>query len=260
MTTTHILDEDYREAMLATPDTLRVGIMACLDKNGDIGLCDRWAKPFEKIEMEVVKIPVGTENISEILECLDGLLMPGGHSNIHPSFYAGANAPTEEDLYDYERDVYAIELLKEAYSLDIPVLGVCRGMQEMVVAFGGALEKLDDDPINHAQGYAFDGDHEKMDAPVHWVSVVPGGIFSGLYRRTEFEVNSIHFYGLKEEGWNLGDQFQIELLAPDGVIEAMSAKGKGFFIGVQPHFEWEGRLHDRLFGAFFDAIHAHHAK
>ena len=242
----------------------RVGIMAPLNADGDIDLCERWSKPFAGTNIDVVKIPVGAGGYQEILDTLDGLLLPGGHSMIHPSFYTDKPTPVEE-LYDRDRDAYAMDLISYAFETDLPLLGICRGMQEMIVAFGGHIEVLPIDEIDHGKGYEFDGDHKGMDKPVHNINIENGGVLADLFgAQSTLYVNSIHKQGVTKAKWEElkdnkpFDQLRIEALAPDGVIEAISAKDKAFFLGLQPHFEFEGPQHDTVFSAFCGAIRDHY--
>lgn len=258
MTTTHILNPQNRDSVFAPSQNPRIGIMAPLDDQGTVKLCSRWSKPFLDAGIDVVLIPVGAPGVQNIARHLNGLLMPGGHSNIHPSFYSHHVNVDEGELRDVERDEYAMKLLKAAYEADIPTLGICRGMQEMVVAFGGHLEKLDTALINHAKGYDYDGDHEKMDTLIHDMTVLPSGVLASIFGEITKQVNSIHAYGLTQQSWRLNDIFRIEALAPDKVVEAVSARGKSFFVGVQAHFEFTGPWHDGLFGRFFDHIRNTH--
>ena len=263
--TTHRPDSfSHYEPIAGSEGRLRVGVMAPLDEEGAIKLCDRWEKPFTQKNIEVVLIPVGTPDYKELLSKIDGLLLPGGHSMIHPSFYTPFPQDREES-YDRDRDIYAMELIEAAYEIDLPALGICRGMQEMIVAFGGKLEVLPTDEIDHGTGYNYDGDHKAMDKPVHDIIVQPGGVLSKIFgAQATLSVNSIHRQGIRQENWPdfendspLGG-LRIEALAPDGVVEGVSATAKKFFLGLQPHFEFEGPLHDALFDEFLKHIRSHH--
>ncbi len=275
MTTIQAPAFESRNDILKPSAHLRVGVLAPLDECGGFCLDPRWAKPFEKAGIAVRCIPVGCENIAESLHNIHGLLLPGGDSNIHPIFYnpkiAEDNFSSEEDR-DIDRDKTAIALIQKAYDLDIPTLGICRGMQEMIVAFGGQLQKLDFSQIDHAAGYEAAKSEtgqrctEDMDKRIHDVEVQPGGFLDNIYTDKNFAVNSIHHEGITEKQWasirnkTARNVFRIEALAPDGVIEGISAKDKACIIGVQAHFELEGPLHDGLFGLFFEKVHEYKRK
>lgn len=249
------------------PDTpVTVGILAQIDKAGAVKICDRWARPFEKAGMSVEYIRAGADNLDEVLGRVHGLLLPGGDSNIHPLFYDPDYEESETsktEQRDIARDRTAIELAQKAYMLDLPTLGICRGMQEMMVAFGGALETLNTD-INHAKGYEAvreDGSRclETMDRIVHPIEIVPGGLLDKIYDQKTFSVNSIHMQGITRDFWahernnDLREIFRVEAYAPDGVIEAISthpAHEKRFFVGLQAHFELPGPLQISIFTPF----------
>ena len=256
---------------MAKPHTQKpiIGILC----NHTAPLCDRWLAPFKEhdIHVSIIK-PRMNINAAEALDGLDGLLLPGGDSNIHPSFVGRDPNPSPDD-HDIVRDFTAIALIREAYSRNLPTLGICRGMQEMVAAYGGALQKLNSDI--HASGYEHRGDFSAMDKEVHKITFDKNGqlfpLFKHLYDDAgRLGVNSIHYEGVTEQGWNsaqskrLRDVFQIEAQCPDDkVIEAISAIDRDFFIGVQAHFEFKGELHEALFGEFkrhIDAYHKAHAK
>lgn len=237
-------------------------------ENSGTALCERWITPLMRrnIHVRLIK-PSECLQAEKALEGLSGLLLPGGDTNIHPNFcdrlYQFSPAG-----HDTTRDMSAIKLIEHAHAIDLPTLGICRGMQEMVSTFKGRIERLPDDL--HATGYAYKGDHKKMDSPIHPITVSDQGklyhiLFDCLDSERKTEVNSIHYEGLTLENWNrqtpngehLRQHLQIEAIAPDDVIEAISAKDRSFFIGVQAHFEFQGCLHAALFDAFSQAIAAH---
>jgi len=252
------------QLLLSKPERPRIAILSPVDEDGVCYLGDRWLKPFLDKELDIIIIPVGSENVSEIIDNVDGLLLPGGNSNIHPQNFI--EGPHQEDdglspagERDLRRDEFAIELIKEAYAKDIPTLGICRGMQEMLVAFGCPLEELDEENgEKHGAGYNKMDSEENLDTLVHDITIQAGALFEELYSLITKAVNSIHKYGAKRENWNLSDTFNIEALSPDNVIEGISAKAKQFFVGVQAHFELfgEGRdsWHRPLFNRYCEKI------
>ena len=255
--------------------SITVGIFTKTDENGQVDICERWAKPFEKAGFDVPYIPVNATDFEAELQQVDGLLLPGGDSNIHPVFYdleIEEGDLSGEEERDVERDKAAIALILKAFDMNIPTLGVCRGMQEMIVAFGGQLQKLDFSHINHAAGYAaaqnLDGQRcpKGMDQKVHEITLEKNGFMDGVYEDKTFMVNSIHREGITEKQWasvrneQLKTRFRIEALAPDGVVEGISARDVDFMMGVQAHFELEGPLHEALFSLFFEKIRAYAQK
>ena len=103
--------------------TIRVGILAPVDENGNIKICSRWAKPFLDEGMEVEYIPAGAKNLKEIVGRIHGLLLPGGNSNIHPYFYKarmGYATYPDEGERELARDATAIELAILAFKKKHP--------------------------------------------------------------------------------------------------------------------------------------------
>lgn len=188
-----------------------------------------------------------------LLASLDGLLFTGSPSNIEPHHYSGpASAPGTP--HDPERDQTTLPLMRQAVAAGIPVLGICRGFQEMNVAFGGTLHQK----VHEVAGML---DHrepaeqpvEVQYAPRHPLRVQPGGLLAGLGLPDEIQVNSIHGQGVQR----LAPGLRVEALAPDGLIEAFSVEGApSFALGVQFHPEWQVRSNPNylaIFQAFGEA-------
>ncbi len=256
---------------------LRVAMLAPLCANGHINLNPRWAEPFEKagIAVDYIRVDASSEEVDAILSRAHGVVLPGGNANVHPMFYDPLymdDPQWEErkhDLRDTQRDIKAMEVIWKAKSLNIPTLGICRGMQEMIAAFGGRLEKLKDNGIDHAAGYANDFNQngcmepEEIGHTVHDIHVLDDRQLRSIFQRGVLHVNSVHGEGITILGWNkpenktLRETFSIEAIAEDGVIEGISC---GNMIGVQFHAEVEGEEpenHRLLFGHFFDQMHAY---
>ncbi|RON28318.1 MULTISPECIES: gamma-glutamyl-gamma-aminobutyrate hydrolase family protein [Pseudomonas] len=194
---------------------------------------------------------------SDILDALDGILFTGSPSNIEPFHYNGpASAPGT--AHDSARDATTLPLIRAAVEAGVPVLGICRGFQEMNVAFGGSLHQK----VHEAGAFM---DHREDDslplegqyAPSHPVHVQPGGVLAGLGLANEIQVNSIHGQGVDR----LAPGLRVEALAPDGLIEAVSVNsGKAFALGVQWHPEWQVSSNPdylAIFQAFGDACRKH---
>jgi putative glutamine amidotransferase len=185
-----------------------------------------------------------------LLDNLDGLLFTGSPSNVEPHHYSGpASAPGTQ--HDPERDRTSLPLIKAAVAAGIPILGICRGFQEMNVAFGGSL---------HQKVHELDGfmDHREPEnqplevqyAPSHSLQVQPGGVLAGIGLPSEIAVNSIHGQGVER----LAPGLRVEALAPDGLIESFSVEGaQNFALGVQWHPEWQVRS-DPNYLAIFQAF------
>ena len=175
----------------------------------------------------------GNVRFAEYAAELDGLVLQGG-ADVSPITYG--EQPLRQDWRgDRVRDVYEIALLQEFVARGKPVLGICRGLQLINVAFGGTL--FQDIESQHEQG----GDHhdpEAYDRHYHDISIIAGAGLAGIYpgiARTR--VNSIHHQAVRE----LGRDLAVEAVSvPDGVIEALRRTGPGYVVGVQ----WHPEFHD----------------
>jgi putative glutamine amidotransferase len=199
----------------------------------------------ERLELEV------------LLERCDGVLLTGSPSNVEPHRYDGPpSAPGT--WHDPERDATTLPLIPRAVAAGLPLLAVCRGFQELNVAYGGTLhQKLHEVPglLMHKEDETQPLDLQY--APVHDVQLAPGGLLARIAGREHIKVNSLHSQGIDR----LGDGLVIEGWAPDGVVEAVRVAGaSGFAIAVQWHPEWQVLTNDfskALFAAFGDAARAH---
>jgi putative glutamine amidotransferase len=173
---------------------------------------------------------------SEIAPRLDGLLLTGSPSNVEPARYGEAGAADTEGPFDVDRDAMTFDLIKAMLDLGRPVLGVCRGFQEINVAFGGSLRR---DTSRSADLLAHHAPAETgfdaLFAHEHEVALTPGGVLSGALGRDQLRVNSVHFQGASR----LGAGLSVEARAPDGLVEAVSARVNGApVLAVQWHPEW----------------------
>ena len=191
--------------------------------------------------------------LDELLQRLDGLLFTGSPSNVEPHRYAGApSAPGT--LHDPARDATTLPLIRKAVRAGVPVFGICRGFQEMNVAFGGTLhQKLHEVPgyLDHRD----DGTQplEVQYGPAHEVTLEPGGVLRSLAASDRIQVNSLHNQGIDR----LGAELAVEARAPDGVIEAFRVRdAQRFALAVQWHPEWKvmsNPFSRALFAAFGQA-------
>jgi len=176
--------------------------------------------------VDVATLPVEQVASIELLDRFDGLLLTGGASMVHPSAY-GAIARAD-DAYDRARDTFAFDALRAAHALGLPTFGVCRGLQEMAVAFGGSLRPLPD----HREDLSLPRDEQYL--PRHGVALAQGGLLQRLLHADEISVNSLHGQGVDD----LGPVLRREAVSAGGAIEAASHPEHPFFLGVQWHPEW----------------------
>lgn len=193
-----------------------------------------------------------------ILDLVDGIFLPGSPSNVNPTLYG---RPAEDQVLpaDPNRDALSIGLIRAAFAKGVPMLGVCRGCQEMNVAFGGTLHpKLHEVELGELD-HRYDKTLPIPDqyAPAHQVTLAPGGQFSQwLGGETHWRVNSLHEQGVDR----LAPDLVVEARAPDGVVEAFRHPGaKAFTTAIQWHPEWrfgDDALSTAIFRAFGDAARA----
>lgn len=173
--------------------------------------------------------------IERILETVDALMLPGNPSNIEPHHYGAGESATPDD-HDPQRDSTSLTLIREACAIGMPILGVCRGFQELNVAFGGTLfQKVHEQPgmMDHRENKTLDRDGQYDFA--HKVTLVDGGVLSSLTDDPEIIVNSLHGQGADK----LGAGLVAEAHAPDGLVEAFRYDKEGpFIVGIQWHPEW----------------------
>jgi putative glutamine amidotransferase len=184
-----------------------------------------------------VIIPALAEQLDQhaLLQRLDGLVLTGGVSNIEPSRY-GHIAEQSDCARDPQRDATNFGLIPRAIALGLPILGICRGLQELNVALGGTLHQrvqLVPGKMDHREP-AVDA-LEQQYGPAHPVTLQPGGVLAGLSEQREIIVNSLHGQGIDR----LADGLRVEALAADGLIEAVSLpSAAAFTVAVQWHPEW----------------------
>jgi putative glutamine amidotransferase len=195
-----------------------------------------------------------------LLEVVDGVLLTGARPNVHPTHFGVKPHPSHEP-YDENRDAVALKLTRACVERGVPIFGVCRGFQEMCVAFGSSLHpEIRDLPgrMNHRAPRLESGerhpDPEVVFADRHDINLISGGVFARLFGRETIRVNSLHGQGVDEAG----DRIVIEGVAEDGTVEAIRiANASGFALGVQWHAEYDPQsnpINRALFQAFGEAI------
>ena len=193
-----------------------------------------------------------------VLAGVDGVLVSGSRTNVHPALYGAEPTPAHEP-YDPERDALTLPLIRHAVRAAVPTFCICRGIQEMNVAFGGTLateiqerEGTDDHRMTPSD------DPDRRFAIRHPVTIEPDGPLAPVLGERA-EVNTLHRQAIDR----LAPALRVEASAPDGTIEAVSARGaRAFAVGVQWHPEyWAGSdgPSTALFEAFGDAVRAHAA-
>lgn len=185
-----------------------------------------------------------------LIERLDGLLLTGSPSNVEPHHYRGPSSLPGTD-HDPLRDRTTLPLIRAAVAAGVPVLGICRGFQEINVAFGGSLHQC----VHEVPGLMDhreqpDSELDLQYGPAHPLRIQPGGVLANLGLGVRIQVNSLHGQGIER----LAPGLRIEALADDGLIEAFSLpSAPSFVLGVQWHPEWHVMEHPdyrAIFAAF----------
>jgi putative glutamine amidotransferase len=240
--------------------SLVVGIPACAKLVNELPMHQTPARYAAAVLGGVGALPVLIPPLGEmqlgLLDHLHGLLVPGSPSNVHPTHYQGGESETP-DYHDMERDRTTLPLIRAAIDRGLPVLAICRGIQELNVALGGSLiQRVHERPgrLDHRGG---PGSLEQRYGPRHVVQV--SGRLARIVGAEQLMVNSLHGQAIDR----LAEGLVVEALAPDGTIEAVRfalggpARGADpWVIGVQWHPEWrfaENPDSLAIFRAFGDA-------
>jgi putative glutamine amidotransferase len=220
------------------------------DGNKNLSISEAYVRSIESVGACPILIPLGisAESLKSIIRQLDGILFSGG-GDIHPECYGGEMHPMVNRV-DRDRDRVELDAIDQALSLGLPIMGICRGIQLINVAFGGSLYE---DLTGQKPG-AIQHDYSS-EMPRHYlahpIQVTPGSKLAEITKKPELKVNSMHHQGIKD----LGRGLQVNADALDGLIEAFEITGYPFGMAVQWHPEC---LPDKpemvkLFQAFIDA-------
>lgn len=195
-----------------------------------------------------------------VLDRLDGLFLTGAYSNIEPHHYT--DEPSYPgNIHDPARDATTLSIVRAAVEIGLPVLAVCRGLQEVNVALGGTLHQK----VHEAGGFQ---DHRENNAdpldvqygPSHPVHLAEGGILRRAAGTDTALVNSLHGQGIR----TLAPGLAVEATAPDGLIEAVRLDSPNqFLLAVQWHPEWkvlDNAFYTAIFKAFAEAIRQYRSK
>lgn len=193
------------------------------------------------------------ELICEMLDRIDGLLLSGG-VDVLPARYGEETLPACGTISE-KRDAFELLITKHALQRNMPIFGICRGIQVLGVAMGATLfqdieSQLGIPAKQHKQ-------EEPYDDPVHTVRFKEGGLFERITETSLMPTNSMHHQSIKEAGDNL----RIEGITMDGIIEAVCSKENEAVFGVQFHPEFLAHYSDfaaRLFTYFVENAKKYH--
>jgi len=228
-----------------------IGVMCCnreIDGRASQAVANRFLTPLSAIsQASVLIVPAipGALDAAMAACVLDGLLLTGSCSNVSPARY-GSEA--DDVRPDHDRDETVMRIAGAMIEAGRPVLGICRGMQEINVLFGGTLDPDVGHEVAHHAPVAQDGCVATLFEHGHGIEIVPGGVLHGLFGARRGTVNSVHHQGVAR----LGHGLVAEALAPDGLVEAFHARPSGDVMGVQWHPEHDAHINP--YGrAFFEA-------
>lgn len=246
------IESHLREAYATFPEAHHQPIIGITANyvDGDAKLCDRYYQQVVRAGGTPVLIPpvADTSVIINTLEQLDGLLLTGG-ADFNPLWGGEEPLPQLQGI-NATRDLPELLITRLAFNRQIPILGICRGIQTLAMALGGSVHQdIPQKSIKHSQDA---GRAERT----HSVRTEPGSVLRDIYGEQTF-VNSFHHQAVKEAG----PHFQVTATAPDGVIEGMESKEFKPVLGVQWHPEWLGDEGLKLFQWLItEAIQFHEAK
>jgi len=170
-----------------------------------------------------------SDTISIVLKKIDGLLVPGG-IDVDPKSYNEKVLP-ECGNFNTELDAFQLEILKRAYCMDLPILGICRGIQIINVSLGGSLYQ--DNSLRLGNSTVKHRFYENSDEPIHNIRITKGTLMYEIFKETSLKVNSLHHQSIK----TLGNHLTASAFAEDNLIEVIENRDKKFLLAVQFHPE-----------------------
>ena len=199
-----------------------------------------------------VIIPLGLteDSLTDLFDRLDGLCLAGG-VDVDPAFYGEARHSALGKV-DAARDVTELTLARWALAADLPLFGICRGIQLLNVAAGGSLYQDLAAQVPSARQHDYSHADSPWERPVHMVRVAEGSRLAALLGTGEVMTNSFHHQAVKQ----VAGAFVPVAWTPDGVVEGIEAPGHRFALGVQWHPEGmftTDPLARELFAAFVEA-------
>ena len=219
---------------------------------------------YSSVIPTLVPTCIKKNDLRDFVAVLDGVLLTGGRANIEPHHFGGKNFPEDEHI-DPERDRVALDLVKACVELEMPIFGICRGIQEINVAYGGTLfyRVHQESGINdHRMPQNEEALLEDIFKPRHIVNFKEGSFLKKILGQSQFSVNSLHGQGIDQ----LGKGLVVEAHSEDGLIEALSIEGyQSFGLGIQWHPEFhpereENSINKILFEKFGNSCSVYHSK
>jgi putative glutamine amidotransferase len=246
-----------------------IGISCCTKLFGTFGMpnhaaSDTYVRATDQVVQGVpVLVPANGEaaDVATLVARVDGFIFTGSRSNVQPDLYGGP-PHAEGTPEDAARDATTLPLIRAAVSAGVPVLAICRGMQELNVALGGTLhQRIQDLPDRMDHSTPMQPLARVRTGKAHSVRLEPGSWIAGVAGAERIAVNSLHNQGVNQPAPGL----VVEAWAPDGTIEAVRVAtvegwpAPGFAVGVQWHPEYDfdsDPISRRIFESFAAAVRA----
>lgn len=238
-----------------------IGISCCALSVGAFGMAkhaasDTYVRAVDEIVGGVpVLVPANGDrcDADTLVARLDGIILTGSRSNVEPARYGGP-VHAEGTPEDHARDAMVFALVRRAIAVGLPVLAICRGMQELNVALGGSLhQRLQDLPDRLDHSTPMQPDPRIRQGKAHEIRITPGTWLHRIARSSTIAVNSLHNQGMDR----LGAGLVAEAIAPDGTVEAVRLAGAPFVVGLQWHPEYDcgtDHVSRGIFEAFANAV------
>ena len=213
----------------------------------------RYIRAVEELGGIPLVLPLHADRATRrrLLQQFDGLLLTGSGPDLPPSLYGERQRYPFRTVSERRRN-FELDIVHLAQQADLPLLGICGGMQSMNVAFGGSLiqdiESQVSKPLQHRQ-------HNRATNLSHTVAVTSGSLLRRIVRSISMRVNSSHHQSVK----TVAPSLVASALAPDGIVEAIESPANRFFLGIQWHPEYlfdRHPLHRKIFEAFLRAARA----
>ncbi|MFJ7735037.1 gamma-glutamyl-gamma-aminobutyrate hydrolase family protein [Lysinibacillus sp. NPDC097287] len=228
-----------------------IAITACAEDD----LSSRLNAAYSKSVLEAGGIPMilpfGVEaDVAQILSISDGLLLSGGH-DVHPFHFGAEPSPKLGQIYP-ERDTVELTLTNAAIARQMPIFGICRGIQLLNVALGGTLYQ-DIDSEYHSSKLLKHTQQAARGVATHYVNIEQDNVLMQIVEREQIAVNSYHHQAINV----VGETLKVVAKSNDGIIEAVSHQSLPFCLAVQWHPEEQALAGDevakKLFNAFVEA-------
>ncbi len=207
---------------------MNIGITDTLNKKFDFYVA--WLRKVAR-DAEIIKLSPEEKNTRDLKKC-DGLILTGGH-DIHPRFYGREDYMKllEKEDVNEKRDEFEFKIIQEALKANMPILGICRGMQVFNVAMGGSMIPDVKSEGYHEHAKTKDGKDRR-----HKITIEKETTLHWIVETTKGEVNSAHHQAVDA----IGSGLKVTARSPDGIVEGLEwadSESKPFLQLVQWHPE-----------------------